>query len=664
MVGADGGPTTELFTDFSTVTAPDVRRGVSAAPDMDEHLGEQYAGVHAGLHTRYSVTWERSLCGIAAGLAQRRAPLLMLACLLPMVDAAPRESVQAQLLSVTYPRASLFEGLPAWLVDQADAVLDNRLSASSMRTVRSALVYWQQVCEREGWSEILMTDDPERGGRLVAFVLHMVADTDLVADTITGYVWGLRNWMKLQHQADPVMGVMGWHDFMMGVRVLAHVPAEPRRQVPFQTMLDMATVVDLRCFHEVQSFFLDLILMYTFSRTECPCPKSYSGDTGFDKEQHWCVRDIKFALVAGVWVLCVRFKKIKQDPRVERPGARGDGSDPGASQRGGSDWVYIGDVPGSPLSPFLWYRRLMAFYDGPRPAEAPFFMARDRVRPYTYNNALTDFKDLLVKAGCLLVLGLHGLRVLGYNLALGGAGEAIAVVQGGWKLGSNTRYHRFNLARDIFTLPGRMVAHGNGEGPAEDSESDDDVVLPTRRDPSGRVSRDSLRRPSEARASAPDGGQELGVVTQIHPLGTTAVPGQEMGTVLHIHPVSASGSSSTREGALGQAMGSGAHSHPVGAHGHSVDSGEVEGQGMGSVAHTHPAEAEGSTALVPVGDTTLVVAPHSAPARLAPAPIFTSPLRGFSFPAMANNTALASRLWSPPPRPAPTIEDLLGPSFP
>ena len=57
-----------------------------------------------------------------------------------------------------------------------------------------------------------------------------VAVTDLspeaalsVADSIQAYVWGLRWKMKLEHQADPVLGVMHWQEFMRSVRVKSHV---------------------------------------------------------------------------------------------------------------------------------------------------------------------------------------------------------------------------------------------------------------------------------------------------------------------------------------------------------------------------------------------------------------------------------------------------------
>ena len=98
-------------------------------------------------------------------------------------------------------------------------MLDSRLAASSMRTVTSAFAKWCPLCDTYGWERVIATDDPERGGKLVTFVLSLLDDTDLVADSISGYVWGLRWFMKLQFQADPVFGVMNWHDFMTGVRV-------------------------------------------------------------------------------------------------------------------------------------------------------------------------------------------------------------------------------------------------------------------------------------------------------------------------------------------------------------------------------------------------------------------------------------------------------------
>ena len=65
---------------------------------------------------------------------------------------------------------------------------------------------------REEVDEIITTDDAERGGKMATFVLSMLDNTALVADSIGTYVWALRWKMKLSHQADPVLGVMHWQD--------------------------------------------------------------------------------------------------------------------------------------------------------------------------------------------------------------------------------------------------------------------------------------------------------------------------------------------------------------------------------------------------------------------------------------------------------------------
>ena len=125
-----------------------------------------------------------------------------------------------------YPRASLYNGLPVDLLEAADELMSNRLAPSSMATVNIAFErYWTPLADEHGWPGILETDDPERGGKMAAFVLRLLDDTNLVADSIQSYVWGLRWKMKLEHQADPVLGVMHWQEFMRSVAP-AHVRIE------------------------------------------------------------------------------------------------------------------------------------------------------------------------------------------------------------------------------------------------------------------------------------------------------------------------------------------------------------------------------------------------------------------------------------------------------
>ena len=55
---------------------------------------------------------------------------------------------------------------------------------------------------------------------MATWVTQMVDDTDLTFASISTYVWGMRTWHVLQHQADPAMGVMHWKEFMSGVAVM------------------------------------------------------------------------------------------------------------------------------------------------------------------------------------------------------------------------------------------------------------------------------------------------------------------------------------------------------------------------------------------------------------------------------------------------------------
>jgi hypothetical protein len=381
--------------------------------------------------------------------------------------------------------------------------MHNRLAPGSMVKVDIAFVrYWKPVAEANGWDEIIATDDPERGGKMATFVLSMLDNTELVADSIGTYVWALRWKMKLLHQADPVLGVMHWQDFMRSVRVRAHVPHEPRRAVPLRLILAILAAIDVTVHWEVQFGFLLVVMLFTFSRSECPCPKAFSGPHGWDVNKHWTVRDIVIRSVSGIYVLAVRFKSIKQDRRIERPEARGDHRldvPQGEAAKGGSDWSFVGDLPGHALSPFKWYRLLMSFYPGPRAETSPFFLSVDKTRPYTYPAAMSDFKKLLRRVSPDDVdYGLHGLRVEGWNLAAA-VDPDLAEAHGGWKPGNASRYSRFDLS-SVFNLSKGMVAFHAvpGDGVTAETAIDADA-----RDPAvgvfnlrGETDEEDRRRPA------------------------------------------------------------------------------------------------------------------------------------------------------------------------
>jgi hypothetical protein len=207
--------------------------------------------------------------------------------MLGVAGAAPRDGYSAQVSTVQYPRASLYEGLPVDFFEAVDELMHNRLAPGSMLKVDIAFTrYWKPVAAANGWDEIIATDDPERGGKMATFVLSMLDNTALVADSIGTYVWALRWKMKLSHQADPVLGVMHWQDFMRSVRVKAHVPHEPRRAVPLRLILAIIASIEVTVHWEVQFAFLLVVMLFTFSRSECPCPKAFTGSNGWDVNKH------------------------------------------------------------------------------------------------------------------------------------------------------------------------------------------------------------------------------------------------------------------------------------------------------------------------------------------------------------------------------------------
>ena len=207
-----------------------------------------------------------------------------------------------------------------------EAALDLALNALEEHARSASDAATAAACDRESLLSTcslpfwIATDDPERGGKMATFVLSMLDNTALVADSIGTYVWALRWKMKLSHQAGPVMGVMHWQDFMRSVRVKAHVPHEPRRAVPLRLILAIVAI-NLTVHWEVQFAFLLVVMLFTFSRSKCPCPKTFMGPHAWDANKHWMVLDIVIRCVSGVYVLAVRFKSIKQDRRIERPEA-------------------------------------------------------------------------------------------------------------------------------------------------------------------------------------------------------------------------------------------------------------------------------------------------------------------------------------------------------
>lgn len=363
--------------------------------------------------------------------------------------------------SVAYSRASLFDGILPEYRDRLDEVFDNRLAATSMAKVMTAYNRWSEFCAAHDLDTLLKTDDPSRAGRLASWVLSMVDDTELVYASISTYVWGVRTWHTLQHEADPAYGVMHWEEFMRAVAVLTCVAAEPRREIPLDVFADIMSALNWDDINDVQFGLQLLVQLFTFSRVECPCPRNFTGPQSWDAEKHWEYNDFSLRRTRnGPYVLYVRFKKVKQDGRLERVSvAHAPSFAPGDLPKGITrDWVPIGDIPDNELfSVARWYKRYVLLVGRERAADEPMFLARDRVRPYTYGCFRTDLHKWLGVVGADTTLGPHGLRVLGYNLSNAGNGEELTVAHGGWaSIVSAARYARYSFAQAA-SIPANML---------------------------------------------------------------------------------------------------------------------------------------------------------------------------------------------------------------
>jgi hypothetical protein len=231
------------------------------------------------------------------------------------------------------------------------------------------------------------------------------------------------------------------------------VPGEPRRAVPHETIEAIIDLVEARYLHDIFAVQMVFLVLYdSFSHTEFPCP------------------DISPS--AGVRALWVRFRAIKQDPRQERPAARGSG-----------DWACLGDVPDTKWSPIKWYVRLAQLHGVAR--DSMFVDKSDVKRPLLYRVARQCFIDLQTAVGVAEGehAGLHGLRVAGYNKVKTGLGGDMAQAHGGWASRELERYARFSLA-DVVCIPAVIAGVDDGANapPAPTNEAvEREAGLPGRR---------------------------------------------------------------------------------------------------------------------------------------------------------------------------------------
>ena len=351
--------------------------------------------------------------------------------------------------TVTYARASLYNGLDADTTEWVMRAMDNRLSVSSWNTIKSGVKRWRRCARDHGFSVVIATDDLERGAKIAYWLKDMVVENVLVWKSISNYLWGMRQWQQLQGQADPAFGVVGLDLLLESVKVLTFTIGEPHRQAPADLIGMILDDTDESSFEDVQFNVLLLVLSYTFSRTECPCPKTYDG---FDGSKHWRVRDFDAWTICGIVCLLVRFQAIKQDSRVERPAGRGDG-----------DWSVIGGIPGSNWCIMKWIMILNRMHGVRQNKDGPMFLNKDRQRPYTYGNFAREYDSRQRRVGVEEsdITHPHGIRVWAYNKVRDLLGRGIAAAHGGWAQPEdkpalstgNTRYDRFPLSLVVRIAP-------------------------------------------------------------------------------------------------------------------------------------------------------------------------------------------------------------------
>jgi hypothetical protein len=258
------------------------------------------------------------------------------------------------------------------------------------------------------------------------------------ATTIFSYVWGMCAYMVQKRQLDPRVGVINWTFFTSSVRVVCHVPSEPRKRVPFAVLLRALQAVDVEDFVMVQMAVFTLLLFFTFQRAEFPCATSIY-DT--DSSKICRVQDMEPYHGGTRWAIGA----TKADQRAERvSGNAGPGR----------EWVIIGEVEGI-CDLRVWLARYFAFYpSGPRDPHSSFFRAHDMLSPLTYNQALKDFRRFISPAvENPEDYGLHGLRVEGYFTCVRAAGEMAAIVVGGWQPESHDRYDRLPVGEQFQIAP-------------------------------------------------------------------------------------------------------------------------------------------------------------------------------------------------------------------
>ena len=350
-------------------------------------------------------------------------------------------------LEGSYPEASSYTGIvsPA-LQASLVGLMKTRIRPSSISTVDTAWNnHWLPFCAQYDLDQFVANGDPNRAGIMASFILELANKGTLVFSTMQGYLWAVVSEHLSKGHASPLANVRDWKLFMHAVQVECHVPAEPRKMVPWLAFTTFFRSVDVDDYDQVVVACYLLVLFYTISRPEI-IPKAHSGKHGWDDSKHLILTD--FRNIKGYLEICLR--GIKQDPLCKRKEAVC-----------GKAWRAIGDAP-KLFNLEFWLNLMVDMrYKLKISVEhnSPLFLMQDG-RFLVYATAVRIMRNVMnsfLPVGESLTFSVGGVRVLAYNIFKSVCGDATARVQGMWGSDACELYDRADLKR-ILDVPSRMLS--------------------------------------------------------------------------------------------------------------------------------------------------------------------------------------------------------------
>jgi len=287
--------------------------------------------------------------------------------------------------------------------------------------------------------------DPNRAGIMASFILELANKGNLAFSTMQGYLWGVVSEHLGKGHASPLANVRDWKLFMHAVQVECHIPAEPRKMVPWLAFTTFFRSIDVENYNQVVVACYLLTLFYTISRPEI-IPRAYSGTHGWDDSKHLILSD--FRNIKGYLEVCLR--GIKQDPLCKRKEAVC-----------GKAWRAIGEAP-KLFNLEHWFNLMVNMRAKLKLSlehSSPLFLMEDG-RNLVYAMAVKVMRtvmDSFLPVGESLTFSVGGIRVLAYNIFKSVCGDSTARVQGMWGSDACELYDRADLQR-ILSVPSSMLS--------------------------------------------------------------------------------------------------------------------------------------------------------------------------------------------------------------